>query len=972
MSTIPSSGQSPTRNTQRFHHLDPIPTLIDNRIPNPNIRQVLNAALHHPTGMLTQIVHVPIGQHVVKQDGFARLGLDFDSIVELSGDGAGEGGFSSLERRAFRVGGRRRRRRNRRLWTDPQQIVVFLVDDVPLSRQIHQHRGKSPGLISILHGRIGEIVMRLVPFAGPVPQQLHRFDDSIVRRQSLVVVVMVFVVDVMSVGPPPTFRPPIPHQPFVHPEHVGHPPENGIDHRVLLSVDPPPGGRAHLRQDRSSDARSSRGGDGGSFRGRNDGVGSGGEAEEDPGGDAEDSEGEAVKVVVVGLRVGGGVVRVGTNAGAKSSQFRATSGDDVGTVVVAGEDGKGVRQGGERGLRGGRDVGLAEVVGAPQGHSRLVRATLPIPTPFRADVAQKRVVGRIGQREMGQPRCPRLDQVIPRERPVDRPGVSVKGHRRVPRPVLRPAVPSFPFRLLGREVLQRVVKQDRVVLRDRPPLQYVLGVVDGGDAEGVPREGGRAEGVHGGDGSHEGGGGRGVGVGAAGVVPIKADGAGREVDEFGGEAGEGERGGGELAVGGGATAAARRRRRRRRTKGVVVVAFVACEWQPRVFEVGRDVRAVVDFGGAAEGAVGGSVLGVLAEQAEMLSIDEGGGEVSLHDRSEFDLESERKRFGGVRVGGHVRLEEPVDVLQNGVVAVRPQTPLRRAALAVEAAAGIAPVGIRRGRIERQGVAQVVRVEDLDGRMQREEELHIDQAVDVTLVLVAVAAIVATAKIQTGRPSKPPRPLVADRRRDVPPARCLGQNNATAIFRGNAVHGRRRRRRRVGRTRVGRRRREVVGGGSARNAAQVARRARAAPERVPVPDHGVFPGRDPPVELGVRQNGEGDGEDRGGDVLGEFATGGVAVTVAVGGGVAGATSSFAIVVGGGSGTARLLVVGSVVVVILTVVVGPRRVGSFLVGVMVVAVVAAVVVVTVGVFVIVSTIVVVVVVVVSKTSLPGHRG
>mmetsp|Transcript_15497 Transcript_15497/g.31654 ORF Transcript_15497/g.31654 Transcript_15497/m.31654 type:complete len:290 (+) Transcript_15497:256-1125(+) len=278
--------------------------------------------------MLTQIVHIPIGQHVVKQDGFARLGFDFDAIVELRGDGPREYGLSSSKRRSFRWGRRRRRRRIRRRirGRGKSSTNSSFVEEIPLSRQIQQHRGKSPGLISIINGRIHEIVMRRVFLPGTVSQQLHRFDDAMVRRQSIwMFVFAIAVVVVVS-------RRAIPEQLLLHAHQIGRPSKHGIDHDVVLAMDPSSGGRARVRFGRASDGDVSGRGDGGRFHG--DG-GTGGEVEEvldfdggeefgdfeDAGCDAEDSQGEGrrvgsmvVVVVVVASRrgIGGGGIVVTT------------------------------------------------------------------------------------------------------------------------------------------------------------------------------------------------------------------------------------------------------------------------------------------------------------------------------------------------------------------------------------------------------------------------------------------------------------------------------------------------------------------------------------------------------------------------------------------------------------------------------------------------------------------------------------
>mmetsp|Transcript_5786 Transcript_5786/g.12607 ORF Transcript_5786/g.12607 Transcript_5786/m.12607 type:complete len:213 (+) Transcript_5786:2643-3281(+) len=202
-------------------------------------------------------------------------------------------------------------------------------------------------------------------------------------------------------------------------------------------------------------------------------------------------------------------------------QFQTTSVVDVGTIILSRQRGQRLRQRCEVPLRRGDDVGLTDVIGAPQGHDRVPRCCCrrrrrccchchcrryPHGTPVAvpdADLPQKRIRLRRYERKLRQPRRLRLDQIIPSKTPIDRPGVPPEGQFVVPFPVSFPPIHRFVSSVF-RQILQGIVTQDRLVLRDRPPFQNVGGIVRGRDPKGMSREGGRADGFHGGNGSHKG------------------------------------------------------------------------------------------------------------------------------------------------------------------------------------------------------------------------------------------------------------------------------------------------------------------------------------------------------------------------------------------------------------------------------------------------------------------------------------
>ncbi len=98
-----------------------------------------------------------------------------------------------------------------------------------------------------------EIVMRCVLLVWLLLQQLHCLHNLIVHWQLLSVVFLLvnlihlFLV-VATVLPVPLamFQLPISYYLFVQPKQVCQPPEHGNDQHILLAVDPPPGGGAHI------------------------------------------------------------------------------------------------------------------------------------------------------------------------------------------------------------------------------------------------------------------------------------------------------------------------------------------------------------------------------------------------------------------------------------------------------------------------------------------------------------------------------------------------------------------------------------------------------------------------------------------------------------------------------------------------------------------------------------------------------
>ncbi|KAL7554242.1 hypothetical protein ACHAWF_017660 [Thalassiosira exigua] len=646
-------------------------------IPHPDVGDVLHPARHLVARVLAQVVHVPVRQGAVERHRAPRTGRNLHPVVTIGRDGARERRGSPGQADLVLL----------RLAHDRVAVLV-LGHHVSLSREVQEDRGVPARLIPASDGRVGKVVVRGVAVPGSVAQELHRLDDPQVRggRHAPPLLLLLVLASEVVI--------PIAHEVLVDPQEVRDPPEDRVHDRVLLPVDPPRGRSARgvlpsphaaallLPRVAEGALRHGRGGhdDVASFaRGQGDEVvhfRGGEEASrfEDARGDADHAEveGRGCRVAVdLARRCRGGSARailLLRGAGrAVRREVPHPPGLGLRSVILPGQPRQLLREGGEGKLLRGNLLRVVEVRRRPHAHCA------------RSPSAVLCVRGR--RRELREPDPSRAHEVIPPEGPV--------GDPRVPQePLLgRPLLlADHPVGLLASLVvaqpLQGIVVQDRLVFRDRPPLQLVLLVVRGGEVKGVAGVAARPDRLERRDRPD---------LARAPLSPPSIDPVppqdqrvGGQVDELEGVPRVADVGLGHLAVA---------------SVGVALVRGVEFE----------DGGTVVVLRGPAEGPARGLVEGVLMQEAEVLLVDQVFGEVLL-DRGSDLVEHEALAA--------LLLDQSVDVVQDGIGGVGPQF-------------RTLVVGMR--GVSLVSVGDVISVEDARRGGQGEDELHLLQAVAVRVV-----------------------------------------------------------------------------------------------------------------------------------------------------------------------------------------------------------------------------------------------